>query len=85
MNEIFYSVFFGLFFLALFFIVCFFLVLGVKFAFNQVLESFFKKQPQKKSVSTPKKVEVKSKTPRTVRSIEINPEEVDRIYVRKFR
>ncbi|MBQ9734992.1 MAG: hypothetical protein IJV95_03935 [Clostridia bacterium] len=76
----------GGFFLTLcFFIASLFIVLGAKSA-----NEFIKLRLPKKKVSAPPQNEQKPKTtrpkkkPSAVRSIEINPDEIDRIYVKKI-
>lgn len=67
-------------FLALLFLICLLAVVGTKV----LLSPFFKKlsPPPKEQPPTEEKTKVR-KNPKPIRSIEINPEEVDRIYVRK--
>ncbi len=71
----------GLFFLCLFF------VAGVKIIFLRLKDKFFPKKPKPIEPPTPTVVKRQIRKPRTipkpVRSIEIDPEQVDRIYVKK--
>ncbi len=67
------------------FLLSLFLVLGVKSA----REFIASRLPKKKAPTPPLKEEKPKparakKTPSTVRSIEINPDEIDRIYVKKI-
>jgi len=75
----------GLLFLTIFFLFSLFLVVGIKAVFISLKPYFFKNR-QTKNQPVPKKNTPKNKpikkTP--VRSIEINPDEVDRIYVKKI-
>lgn len=86
MNDLFASVFLGLFFLVAFYCVSLFLIIGIKSGFQQIKLIFFKlkeKTPSQKN-STPRKRYKKPKTSLpAIRSIEINADDVDRIYVRK--
>ena len=79
MNNIPVSLFLGPLFLIVFFIVCLIIVAGIK-----ILYLYFKRSPVKfketiKRVKKPAPAEVR----KPVRSIEINPDEVDKIYVKK--
>ena len=78
MSEALISAVVGLAYLVLMFFICLFLVVGAKMC----LIRFNQNKMVKKQANTP----VPTKKPRAkkpVRSIEINPEEVDRIYVKK--
>lgn len=71
------SVVLGPLFLVCFFILSAVLVVGIKASFNAISKKYaLKKQPQK-----PKKPKVVRAKP--IKSIEINPEEVDRISFKK--
>ena len=66
------------------FALCFFCIVGIKFAFI-TLKNYFPKKieqtpPQKKVIHKPKK----PTTPTAVRSIDIDPNSIDRIYVKKI-
>ncbi|MBQ3116041.1 MAG: hypothetical protein IJC07_03325 [Clostridia bacterium] len=75
--------FLGLFYVCLLFSLCVLLVVGVKLIYSHVKSIFAPpsaipiKQPTAVKSTKPKR------KPKTFRSIEINPEEVDRIYVKK--
>lgn len=76
----FYSVFFGLFFLTLLFLFCLVLVIGAKTVYIAVKN----KLPSKKTTTQePIKKAQKRTVKKPVRNIEINPEEINRIYVKK--
>lgn len=72
------SMLFGFTCLAVLFLICFFTVVGVKYFYI-----CFLKVPKKteRKVKTPKKRVKKRSAP--IRSIEINPDEIDRIYFGK--
>ena len=72
MDNVSLSVLFGLFFTALFFLIPFFSV-----AIVRIVMLFFKNKSKPEKPATPKKR-------KPIKSIEINPEEVDRIYVKKL-
>lgn len=73
--------FLGLFYLCLLFFVCLFFVLFFKLVLS-FIKNIFAPQPTINRIP-PKKAMHKRK-PKTHRSIEINPEEIDRIYVKKI-
>ena len=79
------SAFLGFLFTATLFATCFFTVVGIKLVLI-TLKSKFKdtsariEQPKPKRNTVPKP---KPKSVSAVKSIEINPDEIDRIYVRK--
>lgn len=71
--------------LAALFAVCCFVTVGAKTLYAALKKRFYKKAvppPEPKPVEKPK-ASVREKRSRTVKSIEINPDDVDRIYVRK--
>ena len=70
----------GLFFTLMFFIISLVLVVGVKSIYFAIKISSYKKQPPKE---IEKPTEIKKRKPKTVRTIEIDPELADRIYFRK--
>ena len=67
------------------FILCLFLVVGAKsFLLAVKLKFFTKKQPQKQVKRARKKpTTAPKKIPATVRSIEINADEIDKIYFKR--
>ena len=78
------SFFLGLFFSGMLFLLCVFLVVGVKTIIIAVKHRFV--TPPVEPVAPVKKPRKKSTRKKSVvpfRSIEINPEEIDRIYVKK--
>lgn len=84
MNELLSSLFLGLLSTAFLFIISLFLTIGAKTVFNK----FFYREKVENPSSTQKKVKRTRKTPNknspsVVRSIEIDPSTVDRIYVKK--
>ena len=88
MNNLFSSIVLGLLFIVIFYLLCLFLVVGVKMVYLNLKSKFFtpiKPISQTKQQTTPpaKRQSTSVKKPRAVRSIEINPDDVDRIYVRK--
>ena len=97
MNNILSSFLPGLGLLILLFAACFIAVVGVKTVFFSVKDIFVRyksaETPAKKSTEpikpppkqtqTAKRRVYKRKIPRPERSIEINPNEIDRIYVRR--
>ena len=87
MNNLFSSVVLGLLFIIIFYLLCLFLVVGVKIVYLTVKSKFYSPNKysrcKKPSVSSEKRQQIQIKKPKTVRSIEINPDDVDRIYVRK--
>ncbi len=80
MSEIFLSVVGGIFFISVFFVFSVVVVLGAKVFYKNVSSLFPK--PDEKEVK-PVKRKARKKPSNVVRSIEINPEEIDKIYVRK--
>ena len=80
MNNIPVSLFLGPLFLILAFILCIVFVAGIK-----ILYYYFKRSPEKLKPESPKPKKPKSikEPPKPVRSIEINPDEIDKIYVKK--
>lgn len=73
--------------LAALFIICCFVVVGAK-TLSVTLKKRFYKKPAPPPAPAPEirekpKPRAYAKKPRTVKSIEINPDDVDRIYVRK--
>lgn len=81
MNNLLISFFGGFLAVAFLFAISFFTVIIVKKAYFKLLETF----PKKRSISSPNsdKQTAPRKKRAPIRSIEINPEEVDRIYVKK--
>ena len=83
MNGFFSSFAIGLFCTASLFVLSFFIVIGAKTVY-ETLKNILKKEqitPTPKKPSSPKPK--KPKTPPIVKSIEIDPSQVDRIYVKK--
>ncbi len=84
LSSILPSFFTGLLFLVLFFLLSLFLVVGIKSVFIAIKPYFTKKKKPKaieiKPKESPKPKPIKKKVSR---SIEINPDEVDKIYVKK--
>ncbi len=85
MENFFYSFISGLFCVGGLFILSCVTVVGVKFLWG-IITSFLTKEPT--ALEAPVKKRRRKKrapppTPSPIRSIEINPEEIDRIYVRK--
>ncbi len=80
------SAFLGFIFTVLLFLLCFFLVVGVKFVFLSVKAYVKKPSPtvseRPSERPTEEKPKPKPKKPR-LKSIRIDPDEIDRIYVRK--
>ncbi len=87
MNNLFSSVVLGILFICIFYSLCLFLVVGIKMVyltFKSKFTSPIKPIETKKPCEIEQKIQApKVRKPRTVRSIEINPDDVDRIYVRK--
>lgn len=78
MNNIPVSLFLGPLFLAVLYIFCLISVAGIK-----ILYLYFKRSPEQVK-PTVKRVKKPAPVPeKPVRSIEINPDEVDKIYVKK--
>ena len=77
----------GLVFSLLLFAFCLILVVGAKTVINALKIRFVKPTeeplPTPKKPRKPRKKSVRNKTVVPFRSIEINPEEIDRIYVKK--
>lgn len=80
MNNIPASLFLGPLFMIALFIICLITVAGIK-----ILYLYFKRSPinLKSAVKKVKKPKNPINTEKPVRSIEINPDEVDKIYVKK--
>lgn len=78
MNNIPVSVFLGPLFLIVFFVVCLICVAGVKTVYFYFKSRSESPKPDVKRVHKPAQPKEKP-----VRSIEINPDEVDKIYVKK--
>lgn len=76
------SFFSGLSCLCGFFLLSLFIVVGIKWLSFFIKEHFYQK-PVEVLEPPPIKRKRKRKTPTPVRSIEIDPQEVDRIYVKK--
>lgn len=87
MTDIINSISSGLFWIIILFVCCFLIVLGGRIIYltaKEIITQSIKKQS--KVSSSNKKAQRKApaqKPPAPVRSIEINPDDVDRIYVRK--
>lgn len=81
MNNIPSSLFLGPLFLVAFFIASVVIVAGIK-----ILYLYFKREPVRLKPERVKKPKTVKPTPpqKPIRSIEINPDEVDRIYVKKI-
>ena len=82
MSNAIFSAFIGLIFLCLTFCLCFFTVIGVKYAWICFKSRHDKSRNTEQETEQVKKVKTK-RTYKPIKSIEINPEEVDRIYVKK--
>ena len=78
------SFFLGFVLVTLFFFLSLFLVLGIKLTIYSI-KSYFNIEPEKPTavVRQRKPRQKKPASPPLIRSIEINPEEIDRIYVKK--
>ena len=83
MNNAIISIPLGIFYLILAFILCFIIVAGAK-AIITSLTHHLKTEEQPKTPPAPKKIRKIRKPYKPVRSIEINPDEVDKIYVKKI-
>lgn len=85
MYSVFQQAFFGFFWVVIFFVTSFLLVVGGKFVYLSVIEILSKKRkptnPPKPEKAQPPPVPKKAAKP--IRSIEINPDEVDRIRFKK--
>ena len=85
MNILLVPFFSGLLLVAFLFVLSFCTVIGVKSLYYKILD-FFPKRSMIKSAPTPveqpKKTLAKKRKP--IRSIEINPDGIDRIYVKKI-
>ena len=71
--------------LSLLFFLCLFVVLGGKICYLSIKNYFYDKYFTPKKAPTPPRHAQEKKprpTPKPIRSIEINPNEVDRIYVK---
>lgn len=71
-----FSFLLGPFFICFFFFSCLIVVAGVKYLFLWFFDS-------KKPTPKPAKKPIAHKKPTTVKSIEINPEEIDKIFFKK--
>ncbi len=71
-----YSYILGPLFLICFFLICLITVLGVKSIIYMLKLKFAPQKPEKVKKTPPKK-------PKIVKSVEINPDEVDKIYVKR--
>ena len=81
MNILLVPFFTGLLLVAFLFALSFFIVVFLKWAYLKMLDLF----PKKKTISKPPEKKAPRKINRKpVRSIEINPDEIDRIYVKKI-
>ena len=69
---------------AFLFTLCLLITLGCKLIIIAVKTKFQKQQPPPQKEPQKPKTPKPKKKPSTVRSIEIDPEEIDRIYVRKI-
>ena len=78
------SVFLGALFTLLFFVASFLLVIGFKAAAAALKQYFPAKEKQIPPPPEPVRKPRPRKKAKPIRSIEINPEEVDRIYVKKI-
>ena len=66
------------------FLFCLFIVGFLKVIYLSLIDRFFKPQiAKKRQYKKRKKTNASTPTPKPIRSIEINPEEIDRIYVKK--
>ncbi len=66
------------------FLICLFIVGFIKAVYLSIKSRFYKPQVITKSCTKKrKKKTISQKPPTPIRSIEINPEEIDRIYVKK--
>ncbi len=81
MNNLLISFFGGFLATSFLFAISFFTVIGVKKAYYKLLEAFPKKPVVSTKTIQPEKAPRKKRAP--IRSIEINPDEIDRIYVKK--
>lgn len=75
----------GPFFLIILFALCALAVIGAETALRAIKKKFAKPEPKPEPPKTPRPRRARTATvkPKAVRSIEINPEEIDRIYVKK--
>lgn len=84
MNEFFVSITVGFLCTLTLFAVCFLIVLGGKVVFLTVKRYLAVEQPTKVAPQRkPKKPKTIKPEPKPIRSIEIDPFEIDRIYVKK--
>lgn len=85
MSNLLTSPFLGFFCLAGLFVLCVFIVIGAKIVYLTVKEYFhpIKPEPEKQPTKTKRKPSTPKKSAKPIRSIEINPDEVDKIYMRK--
>lgn len=79
------SAFLGFLFTATLFAICFFTVVGIKLVLITLKNRFEKPSPPPEQPKPKRKYSARKKPASTsaVKSIEINPDEIDRIYVRK--
>lgn len=75
------SIILGISVLTILFFLCLSLVLGIKTLKEIIKARYFKPAPPPVKISKPPSI--KPKKPKIVKSIEINPDEVERIYVKK--
>ena len=74
----------GLFISSLLFLACALIVIGAKTVIIAISLKYLKREPEPTPVvKKARKRTVSKKPPTPFRSIEINPEEIDRIYVKK--
>ncbi len=66
------------------FILCFLVVVGAKMVTLSFKEKFIHKSPPQPKATVIKRQKRTPSPPKPVRSIEIDPEQVDRIYVKKI-
>lgn len=85
MNQAFFSFLTGLFYTSGLFFICLFTVVGAKTLIIQtfIKRSATKKRPTKKPQKPPEVEKATPSEPKPIKSIEINPDEIDRIYVKK--
>lgn len=83
MNNIPSSLFLGPVFLIALFLLCVIAVAGIKILYFYVKRSPIKLKPEKPKKAKPRIIAKPFQPEKVVRSIEINPDEVDRIYVKK--
>lgn len=82
MSQAFFSFLTGLFYTSMFFFLCLFSVIGAKFLlFYYFSQKNVKRTPKPQHKKKPKTPQPSISKP--IKSIEINPDEIDRIYVKK--